>query len=251
MRYRLKAFGLHLLCSVSFLTLVLGGLYLGWYRWPGWYLAGALSIALLLVGVDVVLGPLLTLIVASPKKPRRVLARDIGVIVAVQLIAAGYGVMTLWNGRPLYYTYSEGWLEMVQAQELDAEEVDLGRKLNPALAPHWYSLPRWIYAPLPKDKNAAEQIMSSAVFGGKDVTRMPRYYRPWPEGLPDLRKRLSPLNTTKGLYKKDRQTAALRMQALGFSPDKPEILPMLGRNKPLLALIDPATTQIAALIRVD
>jgi hypothetical protein len=179
MKFRLKAFALHLLSSACVLSLALGGLYVGWYHWPGWYLAGALSIALMMIGIDVVLGPLLTLLVANPNKPRRELARDIAIIVVVQLVAAGYGFTTLWNGRPLYYTYSSGWLEMVQAQELDPEQVALGRKLNPDLAPHWYSLPRWIYAPLPEDKDVAREIVSSSVFGGgTDVTKRPRYYKP-------------------------------------------------------------------------
>ena len=64
MKFRLRAFGLHVLASASVLTLVLGSLYLGWYRWPGWYSADARSIALMLIGIDLTLGPLLTLIVA-------------------------------------------------------------------------------------------------------------------------------------------------------------------------------------------
>ena len=71
MKFRFKAFGLHLLGSATALTLVLGALYLGWYHWPGWYLSEALHVILLMVGVDVVLGPLLTLIVANSKKSFR------------------------------------------------------------------------------------------------------------------------------------------------------------------------------------
>jgi hypothetical protein len=251
MKFRLTAFGLHVLGSVVLLSLALGCLYLGWYRWPGWYLAGALSISLMLMGVDVVLGPLLTFLVASPRKPRRELARDIGIIVAIQLVAAGYGLWTLWNGRPLYYTYSAGYLEMVQAQDLNPEQVALGRKLNPSLAPYWYSLPRWIYAPLPKDPNLAGEIVSSAVGGGDDVIDLPRYYQPWSEGSPDLRQRLQPLDKVQALDKADKQVAAARMRQLGFAPDQPRMLPMTGKGRPLVAVIDPATARIEALIRVD
>ena len=77
MRFRLKAFSLHLLASTTVLTLVLGGLYAGWYRYPGWYLADAAHIVVLVAAVDLALGPTLTLIVAHPRKPLRVLARDI------------------------------------------------------------------------------------------------------------------------------------------------------------------------------
>jgi len=251
MNFRLKAFGLHLLGSACLLALALGSLYLGWYRWPGWYLAGALTIALVMAGVDVVIGPLLTLVIANPKKPRRELARDIGIIVVVQLIAAGYGITTLWNGRPLYYTYSEKFLEMVQAQDVSSEEAALGRKLNPDLAPHWYSLPRWIYAPLPKDAQLANKIASSAFAGGEDVIDMPRYYQPWTNGLPDIRQNLRSLKQMTQIGKKDREVVAQRMRQLGFPADQALVLPMTGKEKPLVAVVDPATTKIAALIRVD
>src|SRR5215472_10204488 len=122
MRFRLKAFGLHLLGSVSALFLVLGSLYLGWYRWPGWYLSSALHIVGIVVLVDLVLGPTLTLIVANPGKPRRELARDVAIIVTVQLVALIYGATTLWGGRPLYYAFSVNSLDMVQASDIDGHE---------------------------------------------------------------------------------------------------------------------------------
>src|SRR5579863_8256162 len=107
MRFRFKALGLHLIASGGLLALVLGTLYLGWYRWPGWYLAGASTVVLVLAGVDVALGPLLTFVIAAPTKPRRELTRDIAIIATVQLVALGYGTFMLWNGRPLYYAFSE------------------------------------------------------------------------------------------------------------------------------------------------
>jgi hypothetical protein len=251
MKFRLKAFGLHVLGSACLLLLALGVLYAGWYRWPGWYLTGALTIALMMAGIDVVLGPFLTLIIASPNKPRRELARDISIIVVVQLVAAGYGITTLWNGRPLYYTYSEGYLQVVQAADLDPAQIELGRKLNPKFAPHWYSLPRWIYAPLPKDDKLSDQIVQSSVSGGDDVIQMPRYYRSWDDGLSDVRERLRAVAETKGLGKREIAVVGERVRQLGLAPDQKIALPMLGRNKPLVGVFDPATLTIRALVKVD
>ena len=251
MKFRFKAFGLHLLGSACLLAFVLGGLYLGWYRWPGWYLSGALKIVALMAAIDVVLGPLLTLVICNPNKPRRELARDIGIIVAVQLIAAGYGTTTLWHGRPLYYTYSQRFLEMVQAGDLSPEQIALGQKLNPQFAPHWYSLPRWVYAPLPKDEETANKIVTAAVTGGDDVIQMPRYYRPWQDALPKMRTDLRLLAKMTELGAHDKQVAEERMKQIGLAADQPVVLPMMGRGKPLVAVIDPATSKIKALIRVD
>src|SRR5215469_6252634 len=134
MRFRLTGFALHLLGSAGALTLVLGALYLGWYRWPGWYLVSALHIVGIVVMVDLVIGPTLTLIVANPRKARRVFARDVAIIVTVQLAALVYGTVTLWNARPLYYTFSADRLEIVQASDIEAAEAASAQRSNPSLA---------------------------------------------------------------------------------------------------------------------
>ena len=154
MKYRLKALGWHFAASSCLLLLILGTLYLGWYRWPGWYLAGMLKVVPVTVGVDAALGPLLTFIIANPDKPLRALARDVSVIAAVQLIALVYGSITLWNGRPLYYVYSGHELSVVQRTDVDPAALALGK--YPELAPHWYSLPRWAYAPDPPGDKSGE-----------------------------------------------------------------------------------------------
>ena len=59
MKFRLKSFSAHLLCSIAVLTVVLGGLYLGWYRWPGCYLSNALRLVPILASVYLAAGPLL------------------------------------------------------------------------------------------------------------------------------------------------------------------------------------------------
>ncbi len=166
MRFRLTAFGLHLLGSACALTLVLGGLYLGWYHWPGWYLTAVTRVLLIVGLVDLGLGPTLTLIIANPEKPRRVLARDIAIIATVQLAALIYGATTLWQGRPLYYTFSANRLETVQASDIENEEIALARRENPSFAPHWYSLPRWVWAPLPEDPDKAADIVKSKSSAG-------------------------------------------------------------------------------------
>jgi len=140
MRFRLKFFGLHLLASLVVLTSLLGALYLGWYRWPGWYLADAAHVIMLIAGVDVVIGPALTFVVASALKPRRELTRDVAVIAAIQLCALLYGTVLLWSGRPLYYAFSENVLQLVQAYDIDSKEIALARQQHAALIPHWYSL---------------------------------------------------------------------------------------------------------------
>lgn len=250
MKTRLKAFAWHFSGSATALLLVLGTLYLGWYHWPGWYLTGMLHVLPVVVGVDVVLGPLLTFIVANPKKTHRQLARDIACIVVVQLVALSYGSFTLWKGRPLYYTFDGRVLSPTQGIDLQPDEIALAQKTNPDFAPHWYSLPRWAWAPKP-DKKAFEAIATSAVKAGYDVTAMPRFFKPWNEALPDLRKQLQKVDNLGFFSGKGRKVLRERMKEHGFDPDVADTLPMTGQGDPLLAVFDLKTLQIKALLRDD
>src|SRR6202047_4732239 len=234
MRFRLKAFSLHLLSSATVLTLILGSLYFGWYRWPGWHLTDVKTVVLVMVCVDVVLGPTLTLIIANKNKPHRELVRDIGIIVTVQLCALIYGSASLWNGRPLYYAFSENVLQLVQAYDIDAAEAEAGRRLNPGLSPHWYSRPRWIWAPLPQNAEESGKIVASAVTGGDDVISMPKYFKPWEDGLPALRSQLKKVDDVTYFGKNEKTRLKERMKAAGLPDDQSNSMPLTGRGHPLL-----------------
>lgn len=248
MKFRLKAFGIHLTASATALALALAALYFGWYRWPGWYVTGALKVVAILIGVDAALGPSLTLLIANPAKPRRELARDIAIIVAVQLVAFGYGVTTLWQGRPLYYTFSFDRLEAVQASAILPEEAERGRRENPTFAPHWYSLPKWVWAPLPEDRDEASRIAATAIFEGQDVIDMPRYFRPWAEGLPALRASLKRIDELPVFTKREQQALKARLAAEGLASDSANVLYMSGRDVRLIAVVDLKTLEIRSIV---
>ena len=250
MKFRLKAFGLHLAGSACVLSLVLGALYLGWYQWPGWYLADVLAVSTLLAGVDLALGPLLTLVIANPAKPRRELTRDIAIIAAAQLLALAYGSATLWSGRPLYYTFSLDRLEVVRAFEIDAREAEFAAASNPAFAPHWYSRPRWVWAPYPADPKLAQAIYAAAAQGAPDVVDMPRYFRPWREGLPELRRQLRTADRLTNLSGRQLEYIKAHMAELGYQADAPVTMIMTGRGNPLVAVFDPSTARMQALLQV-
>jgi hypothetical protein len=251
MRFRLRAFALHLAASSTALTLVLGSLWLGWYQWPGWYLASALQVVGIVVMVDVVLGPTLTLIVANPEKARRVLARDIAIIVALQLIALGYGATTLWRGRPLYYAFSVNQLELVQASDLRSDDINLARRENPRFAPHWYSLARWIWAPLPENTEETRKIVTGALFGGSDVVEMPRYFRPWAQGLPELRKQLTEVDAMRYFSPAEKRTLKNRIAQLGLPADAANAMVMWGGSRRLLGVFDLRTLELRALLKAE
>jgi len=229
--FRFRISGLHFLASVIALTLVIGVFYLGWYRWPNWYLLGADKIAGILILVDVGLGPLATLVVSSPAKPRKELQRDIAMIVLIQVIALGYGLGTLWSGRPLYYAFSLDRIEIVPAAAFDEQALGKARELNAVIMPKWYSLPQWVWAPLPDDPEERENIIAKAVWGGSDVVSMPQYFRPLKEAASAMQGRYLPtqmLLGSHGLSERDYRAAIAKF---GRSESELGVLPVQGRSR--------------------
>ena len=94
-RFALKSAGWHLLISLSVAGLAALLVFKVWYPYPYAELTGGLSLYKLVVAVDIVCGPLLTLILSSPKKTGRARAVDFSLTGAIQLAALVYGLHTV------------------------------------------------------------------------------------------------------------------------------------------------------------
>jgi hypothetical protein len=170
-------------------------------------------------------------------------------IAAVQLFALVYGSVSLWNGRPLYYAFSESVLQLVQAYDIDAHEASVGLEKNPEFAPHWYSLPRWIWAPLPQDSELRGKIVTAAITGGDDVISMPQYFKRWDQGLTELKGKLKKVDDVGYFAPAEKKKLKARMRAAGLVPDQVNSMPLTGRGHPLLAVFDPSTLKIIAILK--
>lgn len=249
MQFRARAFSLHFLASAVALTVALGVLYAIWYAWPGWYLVGALPVAAIMVMVDVGLGPLATLVIANPNKPRAEFRRDLTVILLIQVLALGYGTLTLWKGRPLYYTFSVDRLEVVSASDVDEQDLEAAGKDNPVFVPGPLAAPRWVWAPLPEDEDERKRIVESAVFaGGKDVVQMPRYFKPYEQAHSAIRAQLKPIEEIRGLTKTEKERLAPQFESLG-GPDKIGALLFDGPSKKAVAVMDRESLEIKAVLK--
>ncbi len=257
MSFRLKAFLLHLGSSALVLSVMLGTLYFGWYRWPGWYVTGVKTVMAILIGVDLTLGPLITLLIANPNKPRRELVRDVGVVVMVQLIALVYGASALWIGRPLYYVFWVNGFKVVAASELPAKERLLAWQENPEFAPHWYSTPRWAWAPRPAHLDATAPEGTARAGGSTPeneirvlsrVVPMPRSFKPLSQAGGELRSHLRRVDQISIFSLEERRVLKERLAQSGFKSDAPDATFVIGFGRPLLAVFDPTTLTLEALI---
>ncbi len=101
---RIKAFLMHLAVSAVIALLAVLLVFQIWYPAPLHEALGVTDIFLLLPLVDVILGPLLTLLVF--KLGKKTLIMDLAVIACLQLAALGYGLWTVAEGRPAWIVYN-------------------------------------------------------------------------------------------------------------------------------------------------
>jgi len=94
-----------------------------WFPWPYRELTGGRSLFLLIIAVDVVCGPLLTLILFSPLKSKHELCVDFGVILLIQVAALMYGLHALALARPVYVVFEIDRLRVVVANEINPQEL--------------------------------------------------------------------------------------------------------------------------------
>ena len=170
---RLKAACIHLLASGLVAAVAAALVFLVWYPAPFATLAGGASLFLLIVSVDVVLGPALTAVVASPGKGRAELMRDLAVIVVLQLAAFGYGLYTMAMARPVALAFEIDRFRVVTAADIESASL---ADAPPALQTLPWTGPRQIAAIKPTDPSEQMKALELGL-AGFDLSMQPKYWR--------------------------------------------------------------------------
>ena len=170
------ASGIHFLASVGIAILASALVFLVWYPYPYRDLSGGRELFLLVMGVDIVCGPLLTLVLFNPTKPKAELWRDMALVVLIQLGALGYGLWTVWQARPLYLVLEVDRFKVITRTTIDeAALAALPSELQPSLL----AGPMVVGIREPKDSKEREKVMFDAVEGGRDYAERPEFYVPY------------------------------------------------------------------------
>lgn len=166
---RYQASAIHLTASIILAVAIFVCMSTLWYPKPLFDAVGGTNIFLLLLIVDVVLGPLMTLVVFDTRK--KTLRFDLTVIATVQLIALCYGLFTLLQGRPVFIAALGHRFDVIQANEVAEEDIAAaGRAL-----PLWG--PIWVGTKAPADSKEREAALFKAL-AGRDFGHTPQYHVP-------------------------------------------------------------------------
>jgi len=237
---RWKAFGCHLLISASIALLSTMLVFLVWYAGPLATASGVKYIFLLLLFVDVCLGPIITLVVFNPKKKE--LKRDLAIVALIQLGALLYGLHTVFIARPAYMVFNVDRFDLVYANDLTKE------KLQRAAKPEFQSLPwfgvKTIAAQSPQNAKEREELLFNALAGGADLPQRPEYYVEYTAERANAIRRAHPCEELKR-FNKDRIPVVENLMAQ-YAEKKTDIkcLPLKGKVRDMTVILEQNTGNV-------
>ncbi|MCX7140728.1 MAG: hypothetical protein NT123_06400 [Proteobacteria bacterium] len=174
---RWKAAAIHLSASAIVAAVVVWAMLRIWYPSPYFEALGGRRLIELIVGVDVVLGPLITLVVFDTRK--KSLKFDLAAVAVLQMAALAYGVHVAFQARPAYLLFVKDRFEIVTANQLEPEQ--LAKVKRPEFKTVPFSGPVAAAAELPTDPKELELLTMLAISTGVDVQLFPQYFVPYAE----------------------------------------------------------------------
>lgn len=240
---RWKASALHFAISFVVLAIIFGFVLWRWYPPALLGMAKAGTLLALLGGVDLVLGPLLTLIIYRHGK--KGLKLDLTVIALLQAGAMVFGLHTVWESRPAYIVGTSDRFRMVFANEVDPASAAKA-------APEYRQAPwlgaKLVSAPLPDDPKARFEAMVAAMTG-LEIHLDPTKYRSYPAANGEPGKKAIPAAEVMA-HAPDRGAwqAALADHPPGIDLG---MLPLQSSRGSASVLIDRNTGAIAGYVALD
>jgi hypothetical protein len=244
---RLRATAIHLSGSAIVAALAGALVFLIWYPPPYERLAGGLGLFVLLISVDVVMGPLITLAVFDRTKPRSELQRDLFIVVVMQLVALVYGLHTMASARPVVMALEGNRFRVVSVVDVLESELP---QAPPGLQSLSWTGPRLLRTAEVTAANKLEAIQMA--LNGHDLGTRPSYWRHWDDtARRETRaaaKPMSQLFAQKPAYRQAIEAIIVKTkrptESLGY-------LPVISRHAQAVALIDLATGEIAGFAPYD
>lgn len=238
MPQRIKFFLAHL--SVSFLIalLVVGLVFFIWYPTPLAQAVGVTHIFLMMLAIDVIVGPALGFIVY--KRDKKKFKFDLSIIILIQLSALSYGVYSIAQGRPVWIAYNVDRFELIRNNEIIHNNLQTA--LSKYQQPSWFK-PQFVGVAFAKDKELRDQDMFQEMFGGISIAQKPERHVPLIEVKKQIKQRTQSLDSLKK-YNSEQVVATVLAnypQAKGYVPLKANHLDMtvlLDQNAEVIKIVN-------------
>jgi len=237
---RIKAAFTHFLVSMAVVGAALAVVFFVWYPAPYGDSSDIWSMVKILICVDLILGPLITLIIFNTKKSRVELRRDLGIVATVQLLALGYGMHAMFDQRPEYLVFGVDRFESMTDDRVDTSPLHETLRDEPLAGP------LVVFAHSGSTEEEKRKLIQDWMQGKGDFTTRREFFRPILRHVNDIRQRAvdphriiaHPANVTKV-----KAIAAVKVHAARHADDR-LYLPLVGKSRSMLTAFDPATGKL-------
>lgn len=186
---RQKFFLGHLGLSLSLALIILMWVFFCWYPSPLAKAVGVTHIFLMMLAIDVIVGPVLGFIVY--KEGKKTLKFDLSVIILIQLSALCYGVYSIGQGRPAWLVYNVDRFELVRNNEIIDQNI---QRAKPEYQyPSWFK-PQYVATVFAQDIKTRNDDMFAEALGGISLAQKPERYVALSEVKQQIQQRAQSLN---------------------------------------------------------
>jgi hypothetical protein len=239
---RWKAAGIHLAISIAIALVVIAMMLFLWYPTPYFQAMGGGGLLLLVTGVDVVLGPLITFIIFNTKK--KSLKFDLMCVAIVQTVALAYGVSTMFQARPVYTVFNKDRFDVIIAADMSDKERE--KVTNAAFKLLSLSGPQIVAMEQPNDMKEIDRMITSGI----DSRAFSQYYVAYESKAKEAATVAKPLTQIQ----KTNPAAAEKLKAFlatkALDESKVGFLPLYTRNEDMTVVLDKETGKILAIAPV-
>lgn len=172
-----------------------------WFPYPYGGLAGGQRLFWILIGVDVVCGPLLTGVLFNPAKSRRELTLDLSLVALLQLAALAYGLHSVSLARPVVVAFETDRLVAVSAAEINTAEL---RQALPEFQSLSWTGPSLVGTRAPKDGKETLKSIDMSMQGIEPSAR-PGWWQSYEKSQPVIQQRMKKLATLRAKLPLDKQ----------------------------------------------
>ncbi len=238
MMKRLKFFLSHLAISAIIALLAVIAVFCFWYPSPLAKAVGVTHIFLMLLAIDVIIGPVLGFLVY--KQGKKSLKMDLGIIILIQLAALFYGIYSIFEGRPAWLVYNVDRFELVRNNEIVEENIE--KALPQYQQPSWLK-PQYVAVEFAKDTKQRNDDMFAEVLGGVSLAQRPERYVPTQQAKQQIQQRGQPLNALEQFNDKTTVQTVLQQypQASAWVPLKANTVDMvvlLDKSGQVVSVVD-------------
>ncbi|MEG1485591.1 MAG: TfpX/TfpZ family type IV pilin accessory protein [Bacteroidales bacterium] len=168
---RQKFFLGHFSLSCLIALTILVWVFFYWYPSPLAKAVGVTHIFLMLLVIDVVIGPILGLLVY--KEGKKSLKFDLTVIILLQLSALCYGIYSIEQGRPAWLVYYADRFELVRKNEIIQDNI--AKALPQYQQSSWFK-PQYVAVEFSKNTEQRNNDMFAEVLGSISIAQRPERY---------------------------------------------------------------------------